>query len=142
VLDRCRCVLASGKTVPPEIGAVDLAVPRDRNGTFEPQIVRKGQTRLDGFNDRVIGLCALGIMVRDIGAHLREMYQVEVAGPDLPALFRSGLPGLGQADPAMWKIGTAQHPGPDGYRAVRARAEFGDGLRSYGRQRFPMRLVR
>ena len=65
-----------------------------------------------------------------------------VAGPDLPGLFRSGLPWPRPADPAMWKIGTAQHPGPDGYRAVRARAELGDGLRSYGRQRFPMRLVR
>ncbi len=97
MLDRCRCVLASGKTVLPEIGAVDLAVPRDRSGTFEPQIVRKGQTRLDGFNDRVIALYARGMMVRDIRAHLREMYQVEVS-PDLISQVCSGpgCPGLGQ----------------------------------------------
>src|SRR5215831_5225921 len=44
----------TGKTVLTGIGAVDLAVPRDRNGTFEPKIVRKGQTRLDGFNERII----------------------------------------------------------------------------------------
>jgi transposase-like protein len=46
----------TGKTVLTDIGAVDLAVPRDRNGTFEPQIVGKGQTRLDGLNERIIAL--------------------------------------------------------------------------------------
>src|SRR5215467_13583902 len=70
------------KTVLTDIGAVDLAVPRDRNGTFEPQIVRKGQTRLDGFNDRIIALYARGMTTRDIRAHLREMYDVDVS-PDL-----------------------------------------------------------
>ena len=72
----------TGKTVLTDIGAVDLAVPRDRNGTFEPQIVRKGQTRLDGFNDRIIALYARGMTTRDIRAHLREMYDVDVS-PDL-----------------------------------------------------------
>ena len=64
------------------MGAVDLAVPRDRNGSFEPQIVRKGQTRLEGFNERIIALYAQGMTVRDIRAHLREMYDVDVS-PDL-----------------------------------------------------------
>jgi putative transposase len=72
----------TGKTVLTEIGAVDLAVPRDRNGTFEPQIVRKGQTRLEGFNERIIALYARGMTTRDIQAHLREMYDVDVS-PDL-----------------------------------------------------------
>src|SRR5436190_17922921 len=72
----------TGKTVRTDIGAVDLAVPRDRAGTFEPQIVRKGQTRLDGFNERIIALYARGMTTRDIRAHLREMYGVEVS-PDL-----------------------------------------------------------
>ena len=65
-----------------EIGGIDLAVPRDRAGSFEPQIVRKGQTRLDGFNERIIALYARGMTTRDIRAHLREMYDVEVS-PDL-----------------------------------------------------------
>jgi Transposase, Mutator family len=73
---------STGKTVLTDIGAVDLAVPRDRNGTFEPQIVRKGQTRLKGFNERIIALYARGMTTRDIRAHLREMYDVEVS-PDL-----------------------------------------------------------
>jgi len=57
---------------------VDLEVPRDRNGSFEPQIVRKGQTRLDGFNERIIALYARGMTTRDIRAHLWEMYDVDV----------------------------------------------------------------
>jgi len=73
---------ATSKTVLTEVGAVDLTVPRDRNGSFEPQIVRKGQTRLDGFNDRIIALYARGMTTRDIRAHLREMYDVDVS-PDL-----------------------------------------------------------
>jgi putative transposase len=70
------------KTVLTDIGAVDLAVPRDRTGSFEPQIVCKGQTRLKGFNERIIALYARGMTTRDIRAHLREIYDVEVS-PDL-----------------------------------------------------------
>jgi transposase-like protein len=69
----------TSKTLLTDVGAVDLAVPRDRNGSFDPKIVRKGQTRLDGFNDRIIALYARGMTIRDIRAHLREMYQVEVS---------------------------------------------------------------
>ena len=72
----------TGKTVLTDAGAVDLEVPRDRDGSFEPQIVRKGQTRLDGFNERIIALYARGMTTRDIRAHLREIYGVEVS-PDL-----------------------------------------------------------
>src|SRR5262245_2150576 len=72
----------SPKTVLTGIGAVDLAVPRDRNGTFEPQIVRKGQTRLEGFSERIIALYPPVRTTRDIRAHLRAMYDVEVS-PDL-----------------------------------------------------------
>src|SRR6478735_10918230 len=82
----------TGKTVLTDIGAVDLAVPRDRNGTFEPQIVRKGQTRLEGFNERIIALYARGMVTRDIRAHLREMYDVEVS-PDLISRVTDGVPG-------------------------------------------------
>src|SRR6516164_7236140 len=73
---------SSGKTLLTEIGGIDLDVPRDRGGSFAPQIIRKGQTRLDGFNDRIIALYARGMTTRDIRAHLREMYDVDVS-PDL-----------------------------------------------------------
>jgi putative transposase len=78
------------KTVLTDIGAVDLVVPRDRAGSFEPQIVRKGQTRLKGFNERIIALYARGMTTRDIRAHLREMYDVEVS-PDLISRVTDGV---------------------------------------------------
>src|SRR5215470_15699714 len=81
---------STGKTVLTDVGAVDLAVPRDRNGTFEPRIVRKGQTRLEGFNERIIALYARGMTTRDIRAHLREMYDVEVS-PDLISRVTDGV---------------------------------------------------
>ena len=65
-----------------EAGTVDLDVPRDRAGSFEPRLVRKGQRRLDGIDKIVIGLYARGMTVRDIRAHLIEIYDVEVS-PDL-----------------------------------------------------------
>lgn len=65
-----------------EIGTLDLEVPRDRNVSFEPRIVPKGTSRLDGFNERIIALYARGMTVRDIRAHLAEIYDVDVS-PDL-----------------------------------------------------------
>jgi putative transposase len=65
-----------------EAGHVDLEVPRDRNSTFEPAIVPKGQRRRDGIDAMVISLYARGMTVRDIQAHLAEIYAVEVS-PDL-----------------------------------------------------------
>ena len=70
-------------------GAIEIAVPRDRQGSFELQIVAKGQTRLDGFDDRIISLHARGLPVREIQAHLLERYGVEVS-PD-PGLRRGRL---------------------------------------------------
>ena len=71
----------SNKTVIGDDGAIEIAVPR-RNGSFEPQIVAKGQTRLDGFDDRIVSLNARGLSVREIQAHLQELYGAEVS-PDL-----------------------------------------------------------
>ena len=72
----------SAKRVLTEGGAIDLDVPRDRAGTFEPQLVRKGQRRLGGIDKIVIGLYAHGMTVRDIRDHLAEIYDVDVS-PDL-----------------------------------------------------------
>jgi len=72
----------SAKTVLTDDGSVDLAIPRDRAGTFEPVLVPKGATRLDGFDARIISLYARGLSVREIQAHLKELYGTEVS-PDL-----------------------------------------------------------
>jgi putative transposase len=67
------------KTVQTETGPVDIRVPRDRTGTFEPQLVAKHQRRLEGFDDKVLALYARGMSVRDIQRHLHELYGTEVA---------------------------------------------------------------
>jgi putative transposase len=72
----------SSKTVIGDDGPIELAVPRDRDSSFEPQIVAKGQTRIEGFDDRIISLYARGLSVREIQAHLHELYDVAVS-PDL-----------------------------------------------------------
>jgi putative transposase len=56
----------SSKTVVGDDGAIEIAVPRDRNSSFEPQIVPKGQTRFEGFDERIISLYARGLSVREI----------------------------------------------------------------------------
>ena len=63
-------------------GEVPLSVPRDRAGSFEPELVKKGQTRIDGVDDKIIGLYAAGLSVRDIQAHLEDLYGLRVS-PDL-----------------------------------------------------------
>ncbi len=63
-------------------GEVPLSVPRDREGSFEPELVKKGQTRIDGVDDKIIGLYAAGLSVRDIQAHLEDLYGLRVS-PDL-----------------------------------------------------------
>jgi putative transposase len=70
------------KTVHTGHGSVRIAQPRDRGGSFEPQIVRRHQRRFDGFDDKIVAMYARGMSVRDIQAHLRELYGVEV-GHDL-----------------------------------------------------------
>ena len=67
------------KTVQSESGELQIEVPRDRSGTFEPQLVKKRQRRLEGFDDKVIALYARGLSTRDIQGQLEELYGVEVS---------------------------------------------------------------
>lgn len=63
-------------------GALPIAIPRDRAGTFEPQPVKKRSCRLVGFDDKVISLYARDLTTRDIQAHQQELYGAEVS-PEL-----------------------------------------------------------
>lgn len=69
---------STAKTVGTELGPVRVKTPRDRDASFEPQLVRKRQTRLAGLDERVLDLYAGGMSVRDIAAHLSGLYGVEV----------------------------------------------------------------
>ena len=69
----------SKKTLKGEFGELPLEIPRDRHGSFEPQIIPKHQTRWDGFDEKILSLYARGMTVREIQSHLEEMYGAEVS---------------------------------------------------------------
>src|SRR6266498_2277206 len=70
------------RRLPPSTERCGSKPPRDRKGSFEPQIVRKGQRRFEGFDDKILALYSRGLSTRDIEAHLAEIYGVKV-GRDL-----------------------------------------------------------
>ena len=80
----------SPKTLKGEFGEIQLETPRDRNGSFEPQIVPKHQTRFEGFDDKIVSLYARGMTTREIQGHLQQMYGVEVS----PALVSDVTDGV------------------------------------------------
>lgn len=75
----------SGKILKGEFGELPIEIPRDRHGSFEPQLIPKHQTRWQGFDDKILSLYARGMTVREIQGHLEEMYNTEVS----PALISS-----------------------------------------------------
>ncbi len=89
---------ASAKTLVGEDGAVTIAVPRDRHGTFEPRLIPKGQTRFAGFDEKIIAMYARGMTVRDIQGLLLDQYQVDV-GHD----FISTVTDAVQAEVVEWQ---------------------------------------
>ena len=72
----------SGKRVLTETGAIPLSIPRDRHGRFEPRLIEKYKRRFPGFDEKVVALYARGMSTRDIQAHIRELYGLEIS-PDL-----------------------------------------------------------
>ena len=75
----------SKKTLKGEFGELPIDIPRDRHGSFEPQLISKHQTRWTGFDDKILSLYARGMTVREIQGHLEEMYGTEVS----PSLISS-----------------------------------------------------
>ena len=83
----------SSKNVKTDTGPVDIRVPRDRAGTFEPRLVAKHQRRLEGFDDKVLSLYARGMSVRDIQIHLgRRLWQRSARDRRLRRSARSTAP--------------------------------------------------
>lgn len=83
---------------------MELETPRDRNGSFEPKIVGKGQTRFTGFDDKIVAMYARGMTTRDIEAYLQEIYGVEVSA----GLISTVTEGV-MEDARVWQTRT---PGP------------------------------
>lgn len=69
----------SRKTVRSIHGDIEIETPRDRNGSFEPQLIKKGEKQLGGFDERIVSLYARGMSTRDIQAHFEDVYGVEVS---------------------------------------------------------------
>src|SRR5512135_2330963 len=69
---------SSKKTIQGDFGQAEIAVPRDRRGSFQPQIVPPHERRFTGFDDKILSLYARGMTVREIQGHLQEVYGVEV----------------------------------------------------------------
>lgn len=67
------------KNVKTDDGLIDIGVPRDRNASFEPQLIKKGQTRFEGFDQKIISMYARGMTMREIQGHLLDLYGVEVS---------------------------------------------------------------
>lgn len=83
------------KTVLTDVGPVEIAAPRDRNGSFEPKIVRKRQRRLTGVDEMVISLAAKGLTTGEVQAHLAEVYGTDVRSAPCPRSV-SSAPGRRQ----------------------------------------------
>ena len=84
------------KTVTSEIGPVEIDVPRDRNCSFEPQLVRKRQRRLSGVEDMVISLVAKGLTTGEVSAHLAEIYGAQVSGDTISRITERVLEGMSE----------------------------------------------
>src|SRR3954468_24332345 len=84
------------KTVLTEVGPVELAVPRDRDGSFEPQLVRKRQRRLSGVEDMVLSLSAKGLTTGEISAHLAEVYGADVSRQTISTITDKVVDGLAE----------------------------------------------
>jgi putative transposase len=99
----------SSKTIKGDFGEIPIAVPRDRNGDFSPQIIPKHQTRFSGFDEKIISTYARGVTTRDIQDHLQEIYGVEVSA-DLvstvtDAVINDVKREMGTERVEMWKWG-------------------------------------
>jgi putative transposase len=89
---------AGRKTVRTDLGAVEVRTPRDRDGSFDPKLVGKRQTRLAGLDDKILGLYAGGMTVRDISAHLAELYGVQIGRDTISTVTDAVL-----ADVEAWR---------------------------------------
>ena len=72
----------SKKTVLTETAKIDIRIPRDREGTFDPKLIQRYQRRFPGFDDKIVSMYARAMTVREIQGHLLELYGLEVS-PDL-----------------------------------------------------------
>ena len=92
----------SGKRILTDQGSLEIEVPRDRESSFEPQLIKKGERRFNGFDDKIIAMYARGMTVREIQGYLEEMYGVVgLPRSDLASHRRGDGGSPGVAEPAL-----------------------------------------
>ena len=84
------------KTIKSEWGESEISVPRDRNGTFEPQVIEKRQTRTDDIEARIMAMYAKGMSTRDIEDHLRDIYGVEASASLISRITDKLMPAIAE----------------------------------------------
>ena len=94
------------KTVLTDTGQIELAVPRDRQASFDPQLIAKYQRRFPGFNDKIISMYARGMSSREIVGHLRELYGIEVSPDLISAVTDAVLEEVAAGKHGHWKRST------------------------------------
>lgn len=82
----------SKKTIKTELGPVELSIPRDRNGEFEPKIVPKHQRSVNGIEEKILGLYAAGMTTRDISEQIKELYDVDISAETVSNITNRILP--------------------------------------------------
>ena len=82
------------KTIKSELGETEIAVPRDRNGEFSPQLIAKGQTRTDDLENRVLAMYSKGMSTRDIEDHLRDIYGVDTSASMISRITDKIMPAV------------------------------------------------
>lgn len=82
----------SKKTVKSELGAIDLNIPRDRNGEFEPKILPKYQRNINGIEDKITALYATGMTTRDISEQIKNLYEVDISAEMVSNITNRILP--------------------------------------------------
>ena len=76
----CKTNGYSKKTVKTQLGEVDVKIPRDRNGEYEPQIIEKYHRNADGMEEKILALYSCGMSQRDISEQIKNLYNVEISG--------------------------------------------------------------
>jgi len=92
------------KTITGEFGEVEIAVPRDREARFVPQLIGKHQRRFPGMDERILSLYARGMTTREIAAHLQEMFGAEVSPTLISAITDTVADGIGSIRSCIWIV--------------------------------------
>ena len=96
----------TSKTLKTDLGPVRISTPRDRDASFQPRLVAKGQTRLAGLDDRIIDMYAGGMSARDIAEHLTELYGVDVGRDTISRVTAAVQADIDPGAVGRWSVST------------------------------------